>query len=293
MVLKIFTSCILGLILFSSCTKEPAIAYPEPLPSGTFLPFLPGIVSTDSFEFNSLFSPDGKVFYFADGNHDIYQTTFDGEQWSSAALAPFAEKEFKECDPAFSPDGNKLYYISTRKRTAGDSTDDFDIWYVERQGEGWSAPQNLEVVNSDSAEYYVSFAKNGNLYFASNRGGGLGSFDIYVSRLVNGAYTTPENVGEAVNNDHFEHDPFISSDERLLIYTSVNREGGFGRGDLYFSVKDDQGNWSQAQNLGPSINGPEYDFCPYITPDGKFFFYSDNKDIKWIDVEELDKAVGN
>ena len=279
-------------IALASCKKENEIAYPTPNPSGEFLKFLPGLVSSDStFEFNALFGPDGKTFYFSRNEiHDIYATTFDGTNWSAPVMTSFSEKDYKECDPAFSPDG-KLYYISTRKKDAADSTPDFDIWFVEKQGKTWSAPRNLEIVNSDSSEYYVSFAGNGNLYFASNRAGGKGSFDIYVSRFVNGAYTTPENVGAAINDEHFEHDPFISSDENLLIYTSVNREGGLGRGDLYFATKDHAGNWTPARNLGPSINGPDYDFCPYISPDGKYFFYSDNNDVKWVDIARLKKVT--
>src|SRR5688572_3408300 len=126
---------VLLIVLVTSCTRESEIAYPTPLPSGEFTTFLPGVVSIDSsFEFNSLYSPDGKTFYFSKNEiHDIYETTFNGTKWSEPALTSFSEKEFKECDPAFSPDGNKLFYISTRKRTPTDSTDDFDIWFVERQ----------------------------------------------------------------------------------------------------------------------------------------------------------------
>jgi Tol biopolymer transport system component len=292
--MKTLVHLIVGLVILASCSKkENEIVYPQPKPSGAFLKFLPGIVSSDStFEFNSLFDPAGKTFYFSRNEiHDIYQTTFNGSQWTSPIITSFSEKEFKECDPAFSPDGNKLYYISTRKRNPTDSINDFDIWFVERVGEKWSDPQNLEIVNSDSSEFYVSFAKNGNLYFASNREGSIGSFDIYVSRFVKGAYTIPENVGNAVNDEHMEHDPFISSDERLLIFTSVNREDGIGRGDLYYSVRNAEGNWLKARNLGPTINSADYDFCPYISPDGNYFFYSDNNDVKWINIEQLNKIV--
>jgi Tol biopolymer transport system component len=286
----IFSIAVL-MVMLSNCKKESTIIYPTPLASQEFQTFMPGIVSTDSFEFNSLYSPDGQTFYFSkDKIYDIYQTTFDGKQWSAPVSASFCEKEYKECDPAFSPDGKRLYYISTRGSQGKKET--FDIWFIERQGDGWSAPQNLEVVNSDSSEFYVSFADNGNLYFASNRAGGYGSFDIYVSRFVNGDYTAPVNLGDSVNNDHFEHDPFISKDERLIIYTSVNREGGLGRGDLYYAIKDQTGRWSQAKNLGSPFNTADYDFCPYITPDGKYFFYSDNSDIRWIDAEVLKKKVG-
>jgi len=280
------------ILLLFACEKKSSVTYPLPLPSDQLISFLPGLVDTDSLEFNALFSPDGKSFYFSRNEiHNIFESKYDGKQWGSPTLTSFSEKEFKECDPAFSPDAKKLFYISTRKRDQNDSIDDFDIWFVEKQGEEWSAPQNLEIVNSDSSEFYVSFANNGNLYFASNRAGGFGSFDIYVSRFVNNAYTVPVNLGSSVNDDHFEHDPFISNDEHFLIYTSVKRADGYGKGDLYYSLKDKAGNWSVAKNLGPVFNGPEYEFCPYLTNDGKYFFLSRSNDIKWIDAQALLKIV--
>ncbi|HEY5825409.1 MAG TPA: hypothetical protein VIT44_13635 [Cyclobacteriaceae bacterium] len=282
------------ILLLIACERKMSIPYPSPLPAKELIPFLPGVVGTDSLEFNASFSPDEKSFYFSRYEiHDIFESKYDGKQWGSPRITSFSEKEFKECDPAFSPDGKKLFYISTRKRDQNDSIDDFDIWFVEKQGESWSAPQNLEIVNSDSSEFYVSFADNGNLYFASNRGGGFGSFDIYVSRFVGNSYTEPVNLGNSINNDHFEHDPFISNDEQFLIYTSVNRTDGFGKGDLYYSSKDKAGKWSSAKNLGPVFNGPEYEFCPYLTKDGKYFFLTRGNDIKWIDAQALIKIVNS
>jgi hypothetical protein len=277
-----------------ACQDKSSLFYPEPLPSTELIKFLPGVVSTDSFEFNSLFGPDGKTFYFAkDEIHDIYEISYDGSEWSAPVSTSFSEKEFKECDPAFSPDGKKLFYISTKKKAPSDSIDDFDIWYVERDGDAWSQPRNLEAVNSDSSEFYVSISDNGNLYFASNRAGGFGSHDIYVSKFVNGAYTKPENLGEAVNGSHRDHDAFITRDEGVLIFTSSGREGGLGKGDLYYSVKSKKdGNWSRAKNLGTLFNTSDYDYCPYITPDGKYFFLSDNKDIRWVDAKVLWGVIG-
>jgi len=238
------------ILLLVACEKKITTPYPLPGPGEEFMSYLPGKVNTDSLEFNALFSPDGQSFYFSRSEiHDIYETKYDGKQWGEPTLTSFSEKDFKECDPAFSPDGKKLFYISTKKRDRNDSTDDFDIWFVEKQEGEWSAPQNLAIVNSDSSEFYVSFADNGNLYFASNRTGGFGSFDIYVSRFVNNSYTPPVNLGASVNNDHFEHDPFISNDERFLIYTSTKRKDGFGKGDLYYSLKDKAGNWRDRKSV--------------------------------------------
>src|ERR1043166_2831787 len=106
-------------ILFSvltliNCNKKNNISYPSPVPDNTFQTFLPGVVCTDSLDFNALFSPDGKSFYFSRYDiHDIYESKYDDSQWTTPVVTSFSEKEFQECDPAFSPDGKRLYYIST------------------------------------------------------------------------------------------------------------------------------------------------------------------------------------
>ncbi|HEY0652032.1 MAG TPA: hypothetical protein VGD65_02850, partial [Chryseosolibacter sp.] len=146
---------------------------------------------------------------------------------------------------------------------------------------------NFGAVNSDSSEYYVSFCANGNLYFGSSRPGGYGQEDIYVSHYVNGAYTNPENLGSKINSPQSEHDPCISPDERLIVFKSENREDGFGEADLYFSTVDDKRSWNAAQNLGAEINTKSYEYCPYFSPDGKYFFFSSQCDIMWIDMQAL------
>jgi Tol biopolymer transport system component len=156
---------------------------------------------------------------------------------------------------------------------------------------GWSRATNLSAVNSDSSEYYISFSGNGNLYFGSSRPGGYGHEDIYVSRLVNGAYTQPKNLGATINSRESEHDPCISDDERFIIFKSENRDDGFGEADLYFSKLDDKLSWTPAQNLGSKINTKSYEYCPYFSPDGKYFFYSGQYDIMWMDMQALRSIV--
>jgi Tol biopolymer transport system component len=274
----------------TSTKKEQAIAYPEPKPDSTAITFLKGIASSDSLDFNAMFSPDGRSFFFSrltNGKTHIFVSAFDGKNWGSPTMTSFSEPEFSEADPFITPDGT-LYYISDRKRDAADTIPDFDIWMVHPQeNRKWSAPENLQAVNSDSTEYYVSLADNKNLYFSSNRVGTLGRYDIYVSKFVDGKYTTPENLGAAVNAPVTDHDPFISRDEKLLIFTSKNRKEGFGAGDLYYSEKGDDGKWSVAKNMGKRFNTATYDFCASISRDSKYFFFSSENDIKWIDIKYL------
>jgi Tol biopolymer transport system component len=270
--------------------NEQAIPYPDPKPDSLALPFLKGIASSDSLDFNAAFSKDGNSFFFSRREGEkthIYVSYFDGTNWGNPAMTTFSEPEFSQADPFVTPEGT-LYYISDRKRDASDTIPDFDIWMVHPQENGkWSAPENVQGVNSDSTEYYVSLADNKNLYFSSNRVGTLGRFDIYVSKFVDGKYSTPENLGSAVNAPETDHDPFISRDEKLLIFTSKNRKDTFGTGDLYYSEKDNDGKWSAAKNMGKRFNTAGYDFCASISRDSTYFFFSSENDIKWIAINYL------
>lgn len=293
--MKSFLYLYLALILLMNCApeKETHILYPTPVPDSTALPFLPGVVSSDSLDFNSAFSADGKTYYFCrakKGKWDIYQVSLITKDKYTVALAPFSEEQYSQADPFILSDGT-IYYISNRPQNERDTLRDYDIWRVRPNSDGtWSLPENVEGVNSDSTEYYVSLAKNGNLYFASTRKGGYGGLDLYVSKLVNGKYTTPENLGASINTTTDEHDPLITPDEKSIIFTSYNRPNGYGEADLYYSQKKDR-DWLPAANMGKRFNTPTYEYCSNFSPDGKYFFYSSEYNVKWIDSKYLPFAL--
>lgn len=270
------------------------IPYPQPLADTTAITFLPGIVSKDSIDFGSAFSPDGKSFYFArtaNKRSQIYVTHHNGKEWETPTAVAFTASNYSEADPAFAPDG-KLYFISNRPTSPTDSALDYDIWFVTPLANGsWSAPENVKSINSDSSEFYISFSKNGNLYFSSSRKGGFGEEDIYVSRLINGQYIKPENLGVAINSSKSEYDPCISPDEDLIVFASSNRQDGFGKADLYYSKKGSDSAWHIAANLGQSFNTKTREYCSYITPDQNYFFFSSEGDIKWINYKTLLKQA--
>jgi Tol biopolymer transport system component len=280
------------LISLTQCSNKSdvTINYPDIKPDSIALPYLPGIVCSDSLDFNAAFTPDGKSFFFArsvKGKYKIFVSRFDGKNWTKAISAPFSEQDYSEADPFITSDGT-VYFISDRPKNALDTLADFDIWFVRALANGkWSDPENLHEINSDSTEYYVSLAMNGNIYFASNRVGSYGSHDIYVSKFVNGKYTTPENLGPNINSVGMEHDPFISKDEQFLIFTSVGRQDSYGEGDLYYSKIDSNKKWSTAKNMGARFNSPTYEYCSYLSSDSKYFFFSSDFDVKWIDAKYL------
>lgn len=284
----VFTSSI-----FNSCSSykndksiSNEIFYPRPVPDSIPIVFLPNLVSQKGLDFNSAFSPDGKSFYFTRSKNkqwDIFVSNYDGKNWTEPILATFNGDKYSEADPAFSPDG-RLYYISNRPKKNSDTLSDYDIWYVSPLKNGqWSNPVNFAEINSDSAEYYISFAKNGNAYFGSNRAGGYGEEDIYMSQYHNGKYAKPENLGAEINSKESEHDPCISPNEDIIIFTSHGRKDSFGEADLYCSKIEKGNKWFPAVNLGSNFNTATWEYCPYLSPDSKYFFFSSESEIKWVD----------
>jgi Tol biopolymer transport system component len=285
-------------VLLFSCGNGNTIPYPQPLPDSTALVFLPDLISKDSLDFNAIFSPDGQSFFFSrsmNKQSNMYVSKYNGTNWAEPMLLPVSVTHYSDADPAFAPDG-KLYFISNRPANASDTTKDYDIWFSSPlAGGGWSAPENLASVNSDSNEFYVSFSGKGHLYFASSRKGGFGEEDIYVSKWINGQYTTPANLGEAINSPKSEYDPFISTKEDLLVFTASNWDDSFGGADLYCSKPGKNNTWRQAVNLGHRINTTSRDFCPSFSPDSKYFFFSSERNVKWISaryvLEQIDRLL--
>jgi len=268
-----------------SCFNNGPISafYPVPGPDTIAQVFLPGIVSIDTLDFNAAFSPDGKTFYFSRSHNRKYlilESKYNGEAWTSPVPSPLFDTSYSNADPFFSQEGD-LYFISNRPKDPTDTTDDYDIYRLPKNGQ---SPERLDKINSDSTEYYVSLSNNGNIYFASYRDGNL---DLYMSRKTAGQYEKPVNLGPTINSPADEHDPLIAPDESWLVFTS-GRPGGLGEADLYIAFKKD-GQWQLPRNMGERINTKTYEYCPNLSPDGKYFFFSSESDVKWISSKILKK----
>jgi Tol biopolymer transport system component len=259
--------------------------------------FAPGIISTERNELNAAFSPGGKSFYFAirtakDG-YSIWFTCEKENGWTKPRPAPF-NSEYSDVDMCFSPDGKLLYFGSTRPIHDGDPpASDFHIWYVEREANGWGPARYLDSpVNSGQRALYPTFAKNGTMYFQGQYPGGFGKADIYRSRRINNSFAKPENLGRVINSDFHEGDVLIAPDESYLI-VNTKRPKGFGKGDLFLSFQKDDGSWTPLINMGKPINSSGTDYCPMLSPDGKYFFFtstrSGNGDIYWVDAQVIEK----
>lgn len=239
--------------------------------------FASGTLSTGDV-FGLTLSPDGKtaVFVKAYGGRDslhLYTSSWENGQWTKPQVAPFSTTgtRWKDIDPIFSPDGKLLLFNSTRAVTGHENKADFDIWAVQRKADTWGEPYHLgAVINTDSSDIYASVAQSGNLYFSSNRVGGEGKLDLYMSEYHHGTYQTPKNLGVNLNTINNDSNPYISPKEDYLIFWQQN-PGGYGASDLYISFKQ-KGNWSKPMNLGPEINSKLGDFCPFVK--GKKLYFS-------------------
>lgn len=240
-----------------------------------------GVISTGDDESHPAFTPDHQTLYFLKNtpsfNHwTIVVSHFRNGQWSTPEVAPFSG-QYSDADPFITPDGAKFFFISTRPVEGGRPKQDTDIWMMERTATGWSEPVHLGLaVNSSDSEWFPTVTKDGTLYFGSDRAGGKGRTDIWRSKLVDGKYGQPENLGEAINSPASEVEPLIAADESFMIFAAAGRADGHGAFDLYVSYKRD-GAWTKAENLGAKINSSAWDFSPKISPDGKYFFFTSNR----------------
>lgn len=100
--------------------------------------------------------------------------------------------------------------------------------------------------------------------------------DLYVSKLINGEWTKPQNLGPNINGRNtWEGQPSISADGQTLYFASA-RPGGFGGIDIYYSQKDKEGKWQKAKNIGKPINTDKDDKSPFMHSDSHTLYFASN-----------------
>ncbi|PIB34303.1 hypothetical protein BFP72_02080 [Reichenbachiella sp. 5M10] len=179
--------------------------------------------------------------------------------------------------PSYSVDMQRLYFT---RRVGLDNYDDEDIYYCDRDSttRGWTMPQSLSPnINSENNEGAGSVSADGRtLVFTSCDGvRGFGSCDIYTAEKVGEDWSTPRNIGKAINSGAWEAQPSLSADGRTLLFVS-NRRAGFGGKDIWISVKDKKGDWQPAFNLGKEINTSKDEISPFIHANGETIYFASN-----------------
>lgn len=194
----------------------------------------------------------------------------DKEEWNPAMpLSEIINQNIRNVsDIAVTNDGQKLliYY---------DAEGNGEIYESELIGNDWTEPKSLGFpINTEYHESSASYAPDGKtLYFVSNRKNGMGGRDIWMStRMPDGKWTTPINLGESINTKEDEEGVFIHPDGKTMFFSSKGH-GGKGGYDVFVSVFD-EGHWSDPINLGEPVNGPGDDIFLVLTANGKKGYFS-------------------
>lgn len=240
--------------------------------------FEPGLISLDdTWDEYISFSPDGELMTFTRSGSKMphrdrriyFSRKVDGK-WTEPELAPFSG-DFFDRGSSFSPDGNTIFFGSNRPQNRGFDYDS-DIWFSSKRFDGtWGEAVRMnDQINSDEFnEGHPFMANSGNFYFVRYKRGV--ETDVYVSKWNGTEYQEAERLNSFINTDGPDSHCYIDPEERFLIFTPTDREGGYGGGDIYISYNED-GDWTEPINLGVGINSDYYEYSAKPGPDDKLFF---------------------
>lgn len=264
-----------------------ALDYEKKHPAGNYV-FAPqnlgDSINTRDLEYFPSLTIDGTKMIFnrrIANDEDFYESNLINGKWTNAKpLGGKVNTNLNEGAQNISQDGQLLIFTGCNYPEGEGSC---DLYFSVRTNNGWSEAQNLgPVVNTDLWESSPSLSPDKrDLYFASSRPGGFGGKDIWVThRLLNGKWSRPENLGEAVNTSGDESCPFMHADNETLYFNS-NGHPGYGMTDLFFSKKVNDSSWTVAENLGYPINTIDDQGSLIVAADGKTAYYaSDGGDSK-------------
>lgn len=245
------------------------------------------IINTKFTEHTPVFTPDESELIFTsrkklypnlpadyDNEYDenIYISTKDSNGfWSEPKPIESINTKSHEATISLSYDGSKLFIYRDE--------DDGSIYYSEFKRNKWSQTKKLgENINTKYRETHASLSYDGTtLFFTSNRPGGYGGLDIYMSKkMPDNTWGKPVNLGPGINTKKNEESPYILPDGKTLYFSSKGH-GGMGGFDIFKSKMTDFGTWSLPVNIGYPINSVEDDVFFFPTPDEKRAYFASKK----------------
>lgn len=256
--------------------NNPVEFNPQPLSSK---------VNIFQLQYFPVLTADEKTLFFTarNGNartddEDIFISTKDafGEWTTPESISRNINTRFNEGTCSISADGRMMIFTACEGRQGYGSC---DLYVTYKIGEEWSVPNNLGPnINSPQWDSQPSLSADGNtLYFVSNRPGGKGSRDIYVSyRNEAGDWTMAQNLGEPINTSSDEVSPFIHANGLTFFFAS-NGHPGFGGFDLFSTEIKADNTWGAIKNLGYPINTSEDQVSLFIAASGTTAYYANER----------------
>lgn len=217
-------------------------------------------------------APDGEYY------EDIYMSRkmSDGK-WSKPKNLEAINDKFHNASVSISADATKIYFYESGKRKSDVGIYESKYELNQQGSLEWTKPKKLnENVNMPGTHTpSVSISSDGKkLYLASDRPGGFGGLDIYVSNLdEEGNWGLPSNLGESVNSEYDEDSPFIHNSGEVLFFSSKGHLG-MGGYDVFFSRLQEDSTWGSAVNFGAPVNSTNDDVYFNWTADESKGYYS-------------------
>ena len=237
-------------------------------------------VNTKWMEYFPAITADAQTFYFTrnQGKGGRYQEDFYCSKWLNGRWSKAIEVEGSlntddnEGAMGISSDGRVLFFTACQRPEGQGGCDLFIS--IKKDGQ-WSKafplPDNVNTQHRDS-QPSISFDGR-TLYFSSNRPGGFGGKDIWMTQFVGvGVWTDPINLGERINTKGDESTPFIHWDNAHLYFASTGHLG-IGGSDLFVADRKGEG-WSEPVHLGRPLNTQGEESGLIVSPDGKTGFFS-------------------
>jgi hypothetical protein len=234
--------------------------------------FAPGLVST------GLTQRDAGVAWgpFA----GLALTEYEGGAWQAPELLPFSrDPQYYNMEPAFSPDGERIYFLSNRPADEAQAAtfrrgawDHQTIWYTEREGDGWSEPRPVGApVDGPDYEYYPSLARDGTLLYTRQVRGGAPSLWL-AAPDGQGGFREPAPVDTGWNREASPYNACIHPDGDRIVLCLQAEERIPARYRVTFRGAD--GSWSEPVDLGERINRPGVAAASAsFSPDGRWLLF--------------------
>jgi hypothetical protein len=252
--------------------------------------------------FNLAFSPHGNELFFSyyKGTEEKPRPEYEIKTvkrvdgvWVGPRTAAFSGT-FSDVDINFSPDGNRIFFASNRRRP---DVPALEIYYMERMADGWSEPIFAgQEVNSGMGEVYPSLSKNGNLFFRSSRSGGYSESDLYRAEEIDGEFKNVRSLGPAVNSVHGQSNCVIALDESYIVFVTQRPESG-DLPQLFVSFQIGDNVWTKAVSVGDEVNTDAGAGAPTLSPDGKYLFFKRQREpargLYWVSTEVIEKLRVN
>ena len=218
----------------------------------------------------------------------IYQS--DSAYKASKIFPVPADQSQNIANGAYSPDMKRFYFTLCEAAEENKSLLRCDIYMSKVKHDSLSEPQKLQNVNAPgytSTQPNIGVDEKGEetLYFVSDRGGGAGKTDIWMSKINgDGSYQDPVNLGTQINTQDEEFSPFYDSHDHKLYFAS-NWHYSFGGLDIFYTTYQN-GGWSFPKNLGRAVNSSQNDFYFFKSADrSKNYFASNRKGSYYIKSE--------